>query len=279
MSVEISGNSSQSGTKERSGLRGSAGLRISRVLASRGVSSRRGAEDLIRQGLVYLNGKKVYELGTMVLSHDDIRVVGVDVGHVPKKRYYVLNKPRGVITSVGDPLGRPSVMDFIPKAKSKMFPVGRLDWDSEGLILITNDGEFANRVMSPTGHVTKTYLVKLKGTATDSQIRRLRRGITIKDGKVKAVWIDRHPGPAAHSGGKKSHQNSWIKIVVDQGKNRQIRYMLEKIGHDVLRLQRIAIGKLRIGSMKKGEVKEVTEDFARRVFVPDIPLTFLNKKI
>lgn len=189
--------------------------------------------------------------------------------------YALFNKPKGVLTTMDDPLGRPTVKDFIEGLPTRLFPVGRLDWDSEGLLLLTNDGDWAQKVMNPHSEVTKTYLVKVDGKPTQDQLGKLRRGVSIIGGKVAALHVSRikkggekSSSGATHSG--RSSQNDWLKIVITEGKNRQIRLMFQKIGFDVLKLQRVAIGRLRIGNVERGQVVFLNDAAAERVFQQDI---------
>jgi 23S rRNA pseudouridine2605 synthase len=179
-------------------------------------------------------------------------------------------KPKGVLTTMEDPLERPTIKEFLEEVPTRVFPVGRLDWDSEGLLLLTNDGEFANRVSHPNAEVTKTYLVKVDGKPTDEQIKKLLSGVTIVGGKVTAKSVEKVK--------RGREQYDWLKIVITEGKNRQIRQMFEKIGFDVLKLQRVAIGRLRIGNLQRGELVYLNEVAAERVFQPDLPEEVKSKK-
>lgn len=172
----------------------------------------------------------------------------------------MFHKPKGVLTTTEDPLGRPTITDYIKSLPVRLFPVGRLDWDSEGLILLTNDGDFAHRVMHPSMEVTKTYLVKVNGSPSREELDKLKSGVSIIGGRVKALVAQKF-----QKGDSK--KNSWIKIIISEGKNRQIRQMLLKIGYDVIKLQRIAIGRLRLGALKKGEIVFLGEDAVRQIFV------------
>lgn len=167
-----------------------------------------------------------------------------------------------------DPHGRPTVKDYMKNLSIRLYPVGRLDWDSEGLLILTNDGEYAQKIMHPKAEVTKTYLVKLNGTPKVEQIGKLRRGVTIVGGRVSAKHISkikRGEGDRKRGEGDRA----WYKIVITEGKNRQIRQMFAKIGFDVMKLQRIAIGKLRLGQLKRGQIAFLTDETAQRVFEAD----------
>ena len=226
-------------------------VRLNKLLSDRGVASRRTADSMIQKGLISVNGKRVFELGVRVHPTKDQIVVE---GHPIKvsnyeKIYLMLHKPKGVMTTLSDPEGRPTVKDLLPKLPTRVYPVGRLDWDTEGLLLMTNDGDFANRVMSPQFGVMKTYLVKISGDLNPGEKEKLLRGVSIIGGKVKALWISR----TVVEGERRSSRNSWWKVVIDEGKNRQIRQMFLKLGHDVLKLRRTEIGKLRLGKLPRGQ--------------------------
>lgn len=235
-------------------------MRLNKFLAESGVTSRRGADELIKQGAVQINGKRVYELGVKVdLRSDRVLVHGKPVQPETRKLYLLFNKPKGVLTTMEDPEGRPCIADYIQKVETRVFPVGRLDWDSEGLILLTNDGEFAQRVTHPKHEVLKTYLVKVNGQPTEEHLRKLRTGVTIIGGRVAARELEKLKGT-------ESEKYDWFKIVIGEGKNRQIRRMFEKIGFDVMKLQRIAIGKLKMGGLGRGEWAMLSPEEIEKIF-------------
>ncbi|PWU15794.1 MAG: rRNA pseudouridine synthase [Bdellovibrio sp.] len=237
--------------------------RLNKVIADSGLVSRRRADRLIEDGHVSLNGKKVYELGIKVdPEKDKILVDGKPLKRKGESVYAIFHKPRGVLTTMEDPLGRPTVSDFLERLPVRLFPVGRLDWDSEGLLLLTNDGDYANKIMHPQREVTKTYLVKLDGLPRPEQLLKLRRGVSIIGGRVAAKFAARVE--------RGKDKRAWIKIVITEGKNRQIRQMFQKIGFDVLKLQRIAIGQLRLGGLPRGEIAFLNETAAGRVFKQDL---------
>lgn len=182
----------------------------------------------------------------------------------------MFHKPRGVLTTMDDPLERPTIQQYLEEIPTRVFPVGRLDWDSEGLLLLTNDGDYANKVTNPKEEVTKTYLVKVDGQPKPEQLQKLLKGVTIVGGKVAARSIEK-----VHRGRDKY---AWLKIVITEGKNRQIRQMFEKIGFDVLKLQRVAIGRLRLGQLERGEMVFLNEVAAARVFMADTPEKVIEKK-
>jgi 23S rRNA pseudouridine2605 synthase len=229
-------------------------IRLNKLIADSGLASRRGADTLIEQGLVTVNGKKVYELGIKVDPNAD--------------KVTVEGKP--IRRKAEDPLERPTIKELLEDVPMRVFPIGRLDWDSEGLILLTNDGEYAQKVAHPTAEVTKTYLVKVDGHPKDEQLAKLKKGVTIEGGKVAAKSVERVKR------GKDKY--GWLKIVITEGKNRQIRQMFEKIGYDVLKLQRVAIGRLRIGNLERGQLVYLNDVAANRVFMPDAPDEVIKMK-
>lgn len=234
-------------------------VRLNKYLADCGIASRRKADQLIAEGKVVINGKKVYELGSRVdPSVDKILVDGHPVKPTANKVYIMFHKPRNVVTTMEDPEGRPTIADYFSRLPVRVFPVGRLDWDTEGLLLLTNDGDFAQRITHPSEEVPKTYLVKVDGHPSDDALMRLRRGVSIIGGRVQALHVERIRRGA--------DKYDWIKIVVGEGKNRQVRRMFEKIGFDVLKLQRVAIGRLRIGTLERGEYVFLTEAGVQKIF-------------
>lgn len=246
-------------------------VRLNKLLAERGLASRRGADKLIEEGQVVVNGKKVYELGIKVNPNKDrIIVDGVPLKGKGENLYIMFHKPKNVITSMNDPLERTTVADYMDGVPTRVFPIGRLDWDSEGLLLLTNDGEFAQKVMHPKTEVTKTYHVKLEGQPEEYKIRKLLTGVSIPGGRVKAKHVEKLKNHKSEVG-KTSKKNDWYKIIITEGKNHQVREMFKKIGFDVMKLQRVAIGKLRLGSLERGEFVYLNEAAAERVFMQDLP--------
>lgn len=247
-------------------------VRLNKFLADSGICSRRAADTVIAEGRILVNGKKVFELGIKVdPAGDRITFDGKPVKRVHQKIYLMLHKPKGVLTTLEDELGRPTVANFLGDIAQRVFPVGRLDWDSEGLLLFTNDGDLANKIMQPKSDITKTYLVKVDGRPEEPQLTRLRQGVSIPGGRVKALHVEK----IVRKDGSKQYQ--WLKIVISEGKNRQIRYMFEKIGFDVLKLQRIAIGQLKLGNLDKGELTYLDETDLKRIFVKDLPAVVKEK--
>lgn len=251
-------------------------VRLNKLIADSGLASRRHADRMIEEGQVTVNGKRVYELGVKVDPQNDrILVDGKSLRKpLTQKLYIILNKPKGVLTTMEDPHNRPTVADYLGGVPSRVFPVGRLDWDSEGMLLLTNDGDFANKVMHPKAEVTKTYLVKLDGKPEPHQIEKLKKGVSIVGGRVSARHVER----IKKSGDNKSDKYEWYKIIITEGKNRQIRQMFAKIGFDVLKLQRVAIGRLRMAALKPGELVFVNESAIERVFLADDPEELKGKR-
>jgi 23S rRNA pseudouridine2605 synthase len=233
-----------------------ASERLQKILAEAGVASRRAAERIIADGRVRVNGTIVTRLGTLAnLDTDSISVDGVSIGSRPPAVYLVLNKPRGYVTTARDERGRPVVMDLVYKTKARVFPVGRLDMDSEGLLLLTNDGELAQRLTHPSHEVEKEYLALVEGTPEAGALRDLRRGVVI-DGRrtapATAELIQTQAGMEAGPG------QNWLRFVLKEGRKRQLRLMCEAAGHPVQRLIRTRIGPLRLRGLVPGRVRELT---------------------
>lgn len=223
--------------------------RLQKIIAEMGIASRRKAEEIIVEGRVTVNGR-IAVIGMKADPlRDHIKVDGRLLFRAEKKVYYAFNKPRGVMTSMSDPQGRPTVQEFFGGIKQRVFPVGRLDYDSEGLLLLTNDGDFAQAILHPSKKVPKTYLVKIKGVLEDEELERLRKGIKI-DGKMTA--------PAKVKKLKKTESNSWIEMIISEGRKRQIRKMLERVGHQVIRLMRIRINGIEMGPLEPGTYRKLT---------------------
>lgn len=244
--------------------------RIQKILARAGVASRRKAEELIGQGLVTVNGR-VAGLGDKAdPERDAIKVDGKRVQPASQEhRYLLLNKPKEVMSTVSDPEGRKTVMDFVPPGMRKaLVPVGRLDYNTEGLLLLTDDGEFAQRIAHPRYGSTKTYEVKVKGTPAESQLDRLRNGVLIEGKRTAPAKITaRNPfkPTAARRRGEPESDNSWWIVEITEGRTRQIREMFFQIGHPVQKLRRVAIGPLRDPELPLGALRELTEQEVRRL--------------
>jgi 23S rRNA pseudouridine2605 synthase len=244
--------------------------RLQKIIAAAGVASRRKAEELITQGRVSVNGHTVTELGSKAdPENDHIKVDGTLLRGPERHVYLLLNKPKGYVTTVSDPEGRPTVMDLVKHARARIYPVGRLDWSSEGLLLLTNDGDLASRLTRAASHVPKTYLVKVAGRATEEDIEKLRRGI-----RIGARPGPRRLHPSARKTGAlrelepvhtapaqvrllKDAANPWYEVTLIEGKNRQIRRMFEEIGHHVEKIKRVRYGPLTL-DVEPGEARELT---------------------
>ncbi len=248
--------------------------RLNKFLAEAGVCSRRKADELITSGDVQVNGKTIKELGTQVDSKEDsIKVNGRVIELAKDKVYFAFHKPKNVVTTTSDPLDRPMVMEYFKKFKKhRLFPVGRLDWATEGLIFITNDGDFSNEVSNPKSKINKTYVAKIDGKISPAQLQKLKNGVTIIGGKVAALQADVVPYG-------KSKKYDWVRVVINEGKNRQIRKMFEKIGFDVKKLTRIAIGEYRLSSLRPGDYKELKTQDLLRVFKRRVEKTETTKNV
>ena len=224
--------------------------RLQKRIASVGYCSRRKAEELITKGLVEVNGVVVTKLGTTVKAGDVITVEGNILDNSKAYEYYLLNKPKGYVTTTSDEKGRNTVVDLIDTS-TRIYPVGRLDYDTTGILLLTNDGELANLLMSPKSLVDKKYIVKIKGTIKISDIQRLRNGVVIdgimtKKAKVKLKSID------------KKKETSIVEITIHEGKNHQIKKMFESLGYKVIKLGREEYGFLNLKGLMPGEYRELS---------------------
>ena len=228
--------------------------RLQKILAQAGVASRRKAEELIEQGRVQVNGKVVTELGSKAdAARDHIRVDGKLLQGAERLRYFVLNKPRGFVTTVKDPEGRPTVMQFFEKMRERLYPVGRLDYMSEGLLLVTNDGELANRLTRAAAGVEKTYLVKVAGVPSEAELDILRAGVAIERGKPGSDRVRTSPARIRQV---RQGDNPWYEVVLIEGRNRELRKMFEEIGHFVEKIRRVGYGPL-ILDQEPGNLREL----------------------
>lgn len=230
--------------------------RLQKIIATAGIASRRHAEQLIAAGEVTVNGKVITEPGTKADPDvDHIKVRGKLINPVLKKVekiHVLLNKPRGYLSSVSDPEGRPTVVDLLPPSLGRLYPVGRLDFNTEGLLLLTNDGEFTNYITSARNKVEKVYEAKVKGVPDEKSVERLRRGVTLDDGVRTA--------PAKIRRISETNNNTWFEIVLHEGKNQQIRRMFDLVGHSVIKLRRSQIGGLRDDYLKPGSWRKLSSD-------------------
>ena len=234
--------------------------RLQKIIAAAGIASRRKAEELICAGQVSVNGQIVTELGTKAdPERDHIRVNG-KLLHGPERHVYLLmNKPKGYVTTVSDPEGRPTVVDLLRGTNARVYPVGRLDYASEGLLILTNDGDLAHRLMKAASHVPKTYLVKIAGTPSEAELARLRQGLFIPSKTGKRVKT----APATIRVIREAN-NPWYEITLIEGRNRQIRHMFEEIGHHVEKIKRVRYGPLQL-DVHPGEFRRLTPQEVARL--------------
>ncbi len=225
-------------------------MRINKFLAEAGIASRRACDKLVEEGRVKVNGK-VCELGCEVDEGDKVFVDGSPVSLKKKYEYYVMNKPKGYVTTVKDDKGRKTVMDLLPSNVGRVYPVGRLDYDTEGLLILTSDGDLANRLTHPRNEVPKTYLVKIEGIIAENVLAKLRAGVMldgVKTKKANVRVVDEINGITK------------IHITITEGKNRQVRRMFETCGIDVVFLKRIKIGDLTLRGLDRGSVRKLNQE-------------------
>ena len=234
------------------------GIRLQKVLASSGIGSRRACEELIAAGRVAVNGRVVREMGTRIdPAVDQVAVDGIPVPVVPDLVYLALNKPRGVLSAMHDDQGRPCVGDYVADREQRVFHVGRLDADSEGLLLLTNDGALAHRLSHPSFGVPKTYLVQIDGRPPRRLPQNLRSGVELDDGPARA-------DAARIVGGTESATQ--IEVVIHDGRNRVVRRMFDALGHPVRRLVRTSIGPLPLGELRPGRVRHLSQPEVRSLY-------------
>jgi 23S rRNA pseudouridine2605 synthase len=226
-----------------------AEVRLQKLLAHAGIASRRACEQLILEGRVTVNGAVITELGTKAdPERDHIKVDGKRVGSAEHLVYLAMNKPKNCVTTVNDPEGRPTVMDLLRGVKARVYPVGRLDYASEGLLLLTNDGEFAKRITSAANHVTKTYLVKTNGALTSDQEEKFREGVPLGGKKTAPAGLKLI----------KRTENPWYEVRLIEGRQNQIRLMFKNFGRLVEKLRRVRVGFLELGSLPPGKFRHLT---------------------
>ena len=232
--------------------------RLQKRIAEQSDYSRRKAEELIIEGKVSVNGKIIQELGYKVNDKDKIEIEGVAL-NTNEKKYFILNKPEKCVSTVSDDKGRKTVIDFI-KTKSKVYPIGRLDYDTTGILLLTNDGDFANLLMHPSSNIEKVYSAKIDGIMTLADIKELKQGVVIDDYKTKECRVK------VRKVNNKTN-TSIIEIGINEGRNHQVKKMFKALGFNVLKLDRIRYGILTIENLKRGESKELSKKDVSRLYV------------
>ena len=241
--------------------------RLQKILAQAGIASRRGAEQLIRDGRIQINGQIVNEMGCKAdLSLDTITCDGKPID-LERKYYILLNKPAGYVTTLSDPQGRPVVSDLVADIPLRLFPVGRLDLETEGALLMTNDGELGNAILHPRFEVNKTYEATVTGSPSLEKLTRLQQGIEIEGIKTR---------PAAIKVLKRRNDQTVVEIIIHEGKKRQVRKMFQAINHRVLHLKRTAYGALRLGTLPLGNYRVLTQNDLKKIFSGKIPFTIKN---
>lgn len=234
--------------------------RLQKIIAAAGITSRRAAEELILNGRVAVNGQVVTELGAKAdPATDRITVDGALVKPAEALYYVLLHKPAGYVTSLKDPQGRQLVTELVQEVGARLFPVGRLDYNSEGLLLLTNDGAWANRLMHPRHQVDKEYHVRVRGKVDPQQIKRLSDGVELEDGPVSGATVRLL---------KADQNNDWLSVTIREGRNRQVRRMCAAVGLSVVRLRRIRYGSLTLGGLKTGEYRLLSKEEAMALDAP-----------
>ncbi len=231
-------------------------MRLQKYMAECGVASRRKAEEMIREGRVSVNGQVITEMGVQVEEEDAVRVDGIIIRPEAGKRYIMYHKPAGEVTTAHDPEGRPCVLDHFRDYPVRLYPVGRLDYDSEGLLLLTNDGALTERLLHPSHQVDKTYLARVSGAVSQDTLRLLRQGVMLDDHKTS---------PAKARIVKQEALATVVLITIHEGRNRQVRRMFEAAGHQVTRLRRVRFGPLDLGDLPRGRWRELTPEEIRRL--------------
>lgn len=230
-------------------------MRINKFIALKTAYSRRKADELIQQKLVKINGETLENMGYDVQDTDEVEVDGRIISSIKiKKYYYIFNKPKNVISAVSDNYDRYCVTDFFPPDIS-VFPVGRLDYETSGLLLVTNDGDLSNKITHPKNHIGKTYIATLNARLSENQMKEFRNGIVIDGKKTSAAKIDLY-----------DFSECSYRIVLYEGRNRQIRKMIESLGREVKELKRIAIGKIKLGNITEGKYRKLTENEKQYLF-------------
>jgi 23S rRNA pseudouridine2605 synthase len=225
--------------------------RLNKILATAGIASRRRADELISRGLVTVNGRKETRLGSQAIwGIDAIAVNGQPIPGPPRKIYLILNKPFGYVCTLRDPEGRPIVRDLIKGVKERIYPVGRLDFDSQGLLILTNDGELSHRLMHPKFRIPRTYKAIIGGSISNESVEQLKKGVLLDDGPT---------GPARVRVVNRQDKRSVVRLTIFEGRSREIRRIFEALGHKTLQLIRIGYGNLQIGDLKVGDYRHLNE--------------------
>ncbi len=231
-------------------------MRLQKYMAECGVASRRRAEEMILEGKVSVNGVVISQMGVQVEDGDEVRVEGKLIRPEAQKRYVMYHKPAGEVTTVSDPEGRAAVLDHFRDYPVRLYPVGRLDYDSEGLLLLTNDGALTERMLHPSHLVEKTYLARVTGQVSMDSVRQLRAGVMLDDHKT---------APAKVRIIKEETFATVVLVTIHEGRNRQVRRMFETLGHRVLQLRRVKFGPLELGDLPRGQWRELTAEEVRRL--------------
>jgi len=232
--------------------------RLQKIIASSGYCSRRKAEELIKNRKVVVNGEVVTELGVKASFGDEIIVEG-NVIEYQEKEYYLFYKPRGVVCTTKDDKGRKTVLDYFDDTDKRIYPVGRLDYDTTGLLLLTNDGEFANLMMHPSNKIDKFYVAKVKGIVTVDEVKKLKKGIKLDNKKV-------YPTRVKLKKLDKKNLTSIVEITIHDGINHEVKRLMESIGHEVIKLKRESFGFLTLGNLKSGEKRELSLKEVRQLY-------------
>ena len=232
--------------------------RLQKVMAEAGVASRRKSEEYIVNGRVKVNGVVVTELGTKVNEDDYIEVDGKPIRQ-ERKVYILMNKPRNCVTTVSDDRNRPTVMDFVKDIRTRIYPVGRLDFDTTGALLLTNDGKLTNLLTHPSSEVNKTYIATCKGIAVDEELEPLRKGITVEGVKYSPAQVEILKI-------NEEKETSIIRIVIHEGRNREVKRMMEFVGYDVIKLNRESIGDLNTKGLYQGQYRRLTKEEVKALY-------------